>query len=375
MPEGYHEFANWTSDQWCDWLARFLDRRAVDPRVMVINDEYYRAAVRLHDGLPDACDREQFAEGVAAAFEATRNSKDFAPRLYYLIDLIAEIKPRRGRRLLLSRLSSRSFRALIYGETPLHWIALSAVTKYDVDAQTVEYIFEALKGEKDFGFGLVCFRALSYSGNANLAYGMLNWLVPLLDNHKAVLLRTELRPIVKRLGLAALIDWYQREVLESGHGRLGALHPVETAIVTGSLARLFPWKQWSEAVGPNEMIAAAQFNATSAAITTADVKRLAELHAIVNPEALIGALKALYIAGVWEIKNHGRSFNRFPGRSGLCDLYGTGGNIELWCESDSAIIGVLEEAELRGEREKELTRTPGACSTRRLKCRGAAGGI
>jgi hypothetical protein len=354
MPVDYSQFGERDADWWHDWLRNFFDRNRTDPPFPVIQEGYYQAAQQLYDHLPSRPDRDHFAEGVSMLFESTPNDAAYAERLLYLIDIVSAITPIRCKRMLRERLSSHLFRPLVYGETRLYWTALSALSEYDVDQQTIELVLRVSEQLHDISFGLVCARVLARTHNARLGYGFLNRLVPLLTEANVMQFRVELRPIVKRLGRFGIVQWYQQDVLGWGGAQLGVRFPAQTALLAESLAKVFPWKRWSDATDPYQIIAAAQFSSRNGNLSVADVMMIARLHDVVDSEVLISLLRSMYLQNLpnttWDLLVNSDTY----GKPGVCLLYSNDEVLELSAESEPVTVSILKKAHMRAMGPEEV---------------------
>lgn len=207
---------------WSDWLDAVFNGEVVLTQAA--------PTMELHQKLIDAylrlapTDRTRFANAVHVVFEHTPMIVSNAERIYYLLHLIAYVKPRKTRDYLKRFMYNELLRPIEFGGQSLHALLLLALAAYDVGEDVVEYVERSARQSPDASYLIICMRVVSRADPAR-TLGLLATTVQRIDGPpQAAALARYLKGFTSMYGYRGLYAWWTRHAreLRSGDRTVGA---------------------------------------------------------------------------------------------------------------------------------------------------------
>ena len=300
---GSASFENFTADRWVEWINAFLNREDYSPTVEAGNEELHHVLAKVYNGLEKKTGRDRFAEGLATVFESTPLIKKNAGALYCILELLSYIKPVRAKRIIRRHLYAGTLKPMEYGLRNLHTMLLVAASKYDVDDELSEYVKLSAREEPDYGYQLVCLRALSTRGQAEFMTFFQNVFKRTKTSTEAAQLTRETMGILRKCGYSAFCNWYTSAAVNPSPDSARSFELLEPHLKKMVFNRLEvpDFKQTPEFAllklpdaNPYYTLTAAQLHAYDGWYTPRQVVAIAKLYQQVGVDAIVNALVAIW---------------------------------------------------------------------------------
>src|ERR1700733_12668654 len=209
MPRYAMEFDDFVPSDWSIWIERALlgqfERMGVQR-----DEEIYETIVRIFKSVP-LTQRSAFSGALAEAIECSPILPSYAERFFNLLQIAQVTKPKSKhaiRKLLVDGVGKFEFEQAGRARR-LQGTLLSAAGKYEVDEWLRDYIWRSMEEYRDFEYGLLCMRVLSWRPGDDSWFKFHSRLIPRFEDETDVSqYAMELFPIARRTGFRLLVDWY-----------------------------------------------------------------------------------------------------------------------------------------------------------------------
>jgi hypothetical protein len=201
-------FVRFKLEHWVAWIRKFLNEELCEPAITVGNQEHYTALAGLYESLETESQRDLFADAVGDLFAHTPLSERKAKVFRSLIELLAMLTPYKAREAARRRLYLRSFAGMEDDGLELHTLLLIANCKYPIDEELADFIERTAQETDDFGYLLVCLRAVSEPGGKQYLRFLDIALPHLNTQQRAVALALEVGDIIFLHGCRHFCKWY-----------------------------------------------------------------------------------------------------------------------------------------------------------------------
>lgn len=179
-------------------------------------DDLHHAVIEFWQTLPPH-ERLALAQGAGVLFESTPPAKETVPQIYFLLEILARLKPVRSRPYLFRAVSGRQFRELTFAARSLEELALGLALSYGPDANVVKFAERRLWEADTTETRLRLLRLLStheWPSDANLEH-----VFKFIEPEDSPGLSRLLGTMVRHHGASYLYDWFRRraKLLQQSH--------------------------------------------------------------------------------------------------------------------------------------------------------------
>jgi hypothetical protein len=203
----YREFDGFQWKNWVDWILALLHNAPIPPFVYKDKEESKnQTLINTYNNLSGRA-KDFFKEGLFSVYESTTATQKNSRDLRVLLEAIAYIKPPQAKNYLKRQLFSEIFTRLDC-EINLQRLLVLALSKYDVEDDTANYIFCSTKDNDEIPYLLACLKALSFRSFQETLEFLDIFIPKLKDISHAYKLGRVLKDILNQNGYYNFCRWY-----------------------------------------------------------------------------------------------------------------------------------------------------------------------